>query len=803
MLLYFTEMHKAKPIKLSKPTLCHSMTRRKKRALHAYNRMCTDYEMFLELNLFKLKRVMESDGVQFESRKGIIEDWDSVVADIKDLVEAVDFENKFVKAGNQFTSPECSRIVSDFLEMNLSIIRVRINHFIEEFIDESNERELKEIEGNLNGRLLSNFSGVPIPNSLNNILKNGRKFTPFFSPNPDSDKKTFFTDLCNVLSGLIKGFNGLSIKPETLVKDVTLALTHPDIDEVISKVLEMTLDESTKNEFSTTKDTNIPRVIRLENLKEWIYIVKNEIYGSGLALLESDKNLGFSVLTINQVLKLYRDINKVQGYSQVTISELEYLELVHKLKKDNCPVIPYQLKWMITREMESNFLNTKGNIAILRLLVKSGKIDTPSVESFPKLTARTVKSGVTDPINGVSDILRVVSQNIILGLKRLLKEEYGVSFTVVGSSDAYSQMENVNEQFNLTDAVNLNSDITEMYPNTVFSIVKQATLEAGRLLRIHKDIIDFMINAIFVVMKCNFVRQPTGVYHMDGPDPALSIGDPAAAEISDYTLMISEICMIRALRLAKLSHHLLLYLRFRDDIDAKIGGTLNEKLEVIKIIFAHFPPCYHLKSNISVVGSKFLDIKRVVNLGHKEWLLGLRKRNNSYDITRFSSNTWKAAKWSAMTTYAYRMLRATNSHKDFIHQFKVYKMVLKARGFPDNMFEIRMKAIKRREAIRKRIGKEASIEMKMGRLSLGGKSFLKPITFDEVSENHNRVASFLKKAGIHKKYRKAGFRPTKKVLPIVFTKKNFINGVQKFLGLPLTEFKINKVKTGRNPTTIS
>ena len=787
-------MLKTYPLKLLGPIPNNSMGRRIKRATHAYNNMCSDYEIFLEENLFKLRRVMESDGVQFESKGGEIEDWDSKIADIRDLVGAVDFESRFTWLGDKFTSLECKKIVSDFLDNNLTLIRDRINHYIEDFIDESNEREIGEIESNLNGRLLANFSGALIPDSLNKILKNGRKFTPFFSPNPNLNKKVFFDDLCNVLSGLVRGFNGLSIKPETLVKDVTHALTHPDIDEVISKVLEMTLDESINNNFSTAENTYIPRNTRLENLREWVHIVKNEIYGSGLALLESDKNLGFSVLTIEQVLKLYTDINKVQGYSKVNISEIEYLELVHKLKKINCPVIPSQLKWMITKEMELNFINTEGSIAILRLLVKSGKIDTPSVKSFPKLTARTVKSGVTDPINGVSDILRVVSQHIILGLKRLLKEEYGVSFTVVGSSDAYSQMQNVKEQFNLTDAVNLNSDITEMYPNTVFSIVKQATLEAGRLLRIHKDIIDFMINAIFVVMKCNFVRQPTGVYHMDGPDPALSIGDPAAAEISDYTLMISEISMIRALRVAKLSHHLLLYLRFRDDIDAKIGGTLSEILEIIRIIFAHFPPCYHLKSNISVVGSKFLDIKRVVNLGHKEWLLGLRKRNNSYDITRFHSNTWKAAKWSAMTTYAYRMLRATNSHKDFIHQFRIYKMVLKARGFPNDMFENRVRMIRKREAIRKRIGREASIEEKLNKLSIGSKKFIKPVTYDEASKNHSRVANFLKSAGINKSYRNAGFRPSKKVLPIIFTKKKFINGVQEFLGLPLTDFKINKVK---------
>ena len=788
----------AHPLRLAKPKLNHSMVRREKRAISAYHRMCSDYENFLEANLFKLKRVMDSEGVQFESRHGLIEDWITKTKDIRDLILSVDFESRFIKEGNEFTSIECSKIVKDFLDTNLTLIRERINHFIHKFIEEGNEREIREIENNLKGRLIANFSGVPIPNSLNEILKNGRKFTPFFSPSPNIDKKLFFTDLCNVLDGLVKGFNGLSIKPETLVKDVVRALTHPDIDEVISKVLKMTLEENVNNEFSISYDST--HDIRFENLKAWTRIVKDDIYGSGLALLESDKNLGFSVLKIDQILKLYRDINKIQGYSLVNISEIEYLELVHKLKKEHCPSIPPQLNWMLTREMKDNFYNTRGNIAILRLLVKSGKIDAPSAKSFPKLTARTVKSGVTDPINGISDILRVVSQNIILSLKRLLKEEYGVSFTVVGSSDAYSQMQKVNEQFNLTDAVNLNSDITEMYPNTVFSIVKQATLEAGRLLRIHKDIVDFMINAIFVVMKCNFVRQPTGVYHMDGPDPALSIGDPAAAEISDYTLMISEIHMIKALRLAKLSHHLLLYLRFRDDIDAKIGGTVNEKLEIIRIIFAHFPHCYHLKSNVSVVGSKFLDIKRVVNLGHKEWLLGLRKRNNSYDITRFSSNTWLDAKWSAMTAYIYRMIRATNSYRDYLHQLKVYKMILKARGFPEYTFVKRLKSIKKREAIRKLIGKEAVEEGKKTKLVAGKKKFLKPITYDEASNNNKRLDAFLKNAGVYRRYRKAGFRPSIKILPIIFTKKKFINGVEKYLGITPTVFKINKVKTRKPPT---
>ena len=66
------------------------MTRRERRASVAYTRMCINYEIFLEANLFKLNRVFDSDGVQFESSGGVIEDWETKTRDIKDLVDSID-----------------------------------------------------------------------------------------------------------------------------------------------------------------------------------------------------------------------------------------------------------------------------------------------------------------------------------------------------------------------------------------------------------------------------------------------------------------------------------------------------------------------------------------------------------------------------------------------------------------------------------------------------------------------------------------------------------------------------------------
>ena len=770
------------------------LTRRESRARMAYRRFCDEFEKYMEQNMWRLDKVYDYDGVQFESEGGIIKDWETVRANIRDLTDIIDFEYVFNKKLSLFTGENFIKIANEYHARNLSIIRARLNAYIKKLNKTHNDKELQDINSNLTGRLLANFSGTPVPEALGKIICNGRKFSPFFHRNDKENREQFFEDLCNVLEGLVLDHGKMEIKPKTMIKDIVHALSSPSIDNITSKLLELTLDELENPRFANILNTNdlkqkFPQE-GLQDRKKYKRTVNKEVYEAGLALVETDKNLGFTMLKIEQIMKLYNDINKVQGYTRVDITEEDYLKLVHRLKKENCPVIPQQVKWMINKKMLANFYETRGCIAILRLLAKSGKIDNPCEATFPKLTARTVKAGVNDPINGISDILRSIAQNFILGLKRLMLERYGRVFTVVGTNDAYEQMTRVKEQYNLTDAINLNADITEMYPNTVFSVVRLATIEVGRLLRVHKDIVDFVIGGIFVVMKCNYVRQPTGVFHMDRPDPALSIGDPAAAEISDYTIMAYEINMIQALENAKLSQHLLMYLRFRDDIDAKIGGTQEEKDKVIHLIFSFFPKCYHLKANVSVISSKFLDIKRVVNLEKKEWLTVLRKKNNAYDITRFSSNTWKSAKEAAMNTYVYRMLRNTNSRIDYEHQLKVYKLVLKSRGIPDGYLEHKIKDLKKREKIRKTTGgleKEELIKHKRD------KKFLKPVTFNMANGNDKRIKQFLKQAGVLKFYRSPGNKPSDKVLPIIYTKSKFIKGVQGYLGMPVSNLNTFKL----------
>ena len=159
----------------------------------------------------------------------------------------------------------------------------------------------------------------------------------------------------------------------------------------------------------------------------------------------------------------------------------------------------------------------------------------------------------------------------------------------------------------------------------------------------------------------------------------------------------------------------------------------------------------------------------------------LRKPKNPYDITRSTSNVGPNAKGAAMMCYAYRIIRKTNSQIDQLHQLKTNQIILKKRGYPEEEFVKTLNEVRIKEKERKK----RKITVK----EIDNRRFLPPVTWDEVSQNHMRIRSLLRRSKILRKYRAPSSKPQKKILELVFTKKNSINQLEKYLGRRLTSFK--------------
>ena len=717
--------------------------------------------------------------IDFESNEGCPLDWGKMVKEIEEATESIDTEGYMETQFDRIRNPKIIGWFTNVKEVYQKSIREHQNDIIKDSIIELNKEEKKEINRNIKERIISNFTGEEMPEKLIQLLKNGRKFVPNGLEGAEAKEELFKEELTRILNKIVHGHEKDKINAKTIERDLRRALSNPRIQFEDVQLLEAILEDIEENKKEAGK-AEIGEENNIETTEYQKYFNKLA-QKEGKVILESDKGLGFSLLFIHQVLKLYDNINKIQNLVKIDLDDDGYLEWLTELKKQHCPEIPKQIMNMLDKDKIINFKETKGKIAGLRLLIKSGKIPDPSLHSFKDLTARTIKAGTKDPINGISDVLRVIMQNIIRRLKGYMNERFGKVFTVVGSDDAYKKTSDTEKQGSITETINFQMDVFEMYPNCLFPIVQNAVLIASRILKIEGEVVRFMVGGIFVIMKCNVVTEPTGTYLMGDNDPdkmGLSIGDRVAAEISDMTVIVYEVDMASVLEQEKLSQHLKLYLRFRDDVDARVGGTMEEKMRILWIILTSFPRCFRLKASASHLVSKFLDIKRIARLGHKENLAVLRKNNNAYDITRSHSNTFLAAKRAAMYCYAYRMVRKTNWVLDRKHQLDINLMVLRARGYKDHIFKgILQNArghVKRKEA-------------KIAEGAIDGRRYLPPVTFDKVSRNHCKIIKFIDRLGTFKRYKKPGYRTKTKVLGLVYTKKIFLKRISRYL-----ETKINR-----------
>ena len=723
--------------------------------------------------------ILEGYSIDFNVKDGAITDWSELVENFKKVADIIDIE-KVLKEELAKAKPNIKRTVNNIEKIATEEIRNYQNKIIKKALMEVNKKEIENIKEDMDSRIISNFTDTEIPKELLNLLKNGRKFTPRILINNKQAIDLFKEDMANVLNGILSNYGKKLFHKNSLIKDIVQKLILVKNNE------EQKLLEEVLNEIETLDKAKGSEIIAFENgpinLKIIKKIFKEYIEMENKILIESDKGLGFTLLSMEQITTLFQKINHEQGFILVNMTNEQYLKWISQMKKEYCNTIPIEIKELIEEKDIDEFNNITGHMSILRLLAKSGKIKEPNKNNFDQLTARTIKTGTSDPINRISNIIRIIANKLLIRMRNKMD---GNINTIVGTDDAVEKVKKIGIQKSLMEAVNVQGDVTEMYPNCTFTTVRLSFIRLGNILNIKPRVITFLIGAVRVIMTCNIVLQPQGVYQMGKGNPekmGLSIGDKCAAEVSDLTMIISEFDLATTLKQEKLLMKLIYYVRFRDDLDIKIAGTQEEILKIIFIIMAHLPRCFEIKGKLTFFLSNFLDIKRIAELGSGEKYMLLRKQKNPYDITRSTSNVEPNAKRAAMMCYAYRSTRKTNSQIDTIHQFKANMIILKKRGYKEEEFVKVMEQVKYRENKKKNdnnLKKEKD-----------NRKFLPGIRWDEVSGNHLRILKVLRRSKILRRYRTPALKPMKKILGMVFTKKSSTNQMEKYLGRPATSFKL-------------
>ena len=495
----------------------------------------------------------------------------------------------------------------------------------------------------------------------------------------------------------------------------------------------------------------------------------------GKVIIKSDKNIGYGLYTIEQVIELYQKTNEENGYVKVNITNEEYLKNISKLKAELLPEIPEWIDLKIPLRFKENLKQTEGEIAFMKILPKVHKLQTPSFETFGSLTCRTIKAGNNDPLNAISAVIGKVTKHLVKMVKIYLIRKYGFQPSVEGGDEAFERISSGKWKVEWSRSINAQGDIVNLYPSLDFKYVKIAYEKAFIIVKIDPETCQYIINGLYITMTNNVFRQPCGHFKSGGTTKKQSangfaIGDLSAAAGSNLTLLISEDKILEKLKIENLLKNIHIYLRYMDDLKILLKGEREDMFKALKIISTGYPQILKLKMKVSYFCNNFLDMKthHLPPSGEIQISL-LRKKNNSYDVTRKSSNTTEHIKKSAMYSYCYRMHRRTNSIRDYKHQHRVNSFIFSSRGqskkdFLDVVKEVQKKVKKQERRKSKNIkGTYIGKDKKYG-----GK-----ISYDQETSSHKHIRNLIQRSKLPSHLNLPILVPGVKMEQYIFTKKKF------------------------------
>ena len=711
--------------------------------------------------------------VEFEATEDKIEGWDEVVTKVVNTMEDLDSENLYNKSIENISS---NKVKQEFLKNKSENVKAMEKiqcHFINEEISKNYIVEENEIKKDITKNTIINMTGRNhLKKNVNECLKLGAKFIPYLKMDKDEIKKQVMngvTDILNTTYGENKAKYG-NFKSNSLKPDILYFLGNPELrdedQEFLSKILEG-LDVTIEDCWSCNRTE---KGLKEEKYYKKLFDLKEEV------IIESDKNVGYGLYTLDQVLQLYSKTNQEQGFSKIEITNEEYVKIISKHKIELLPEIPIWIKNKLTQKEIDNFKKNTGEIGFLRILPKMHKIKNPSFEKFSELTCRTIKATNSDPINGIAAIVCKVSKPIVKALIEFIKAEFGFQPSVGGGDEAFYLISNYDVEMVWNKTLNAQGDIVNLYPMLDYPYVKEAYRKALKIVEIEKASCQFIQSALFILMKNNYFRQPDGHYKTGNKDAKIdrngfAIGCLTAAEASNLTLLVHEIEILTKLRNENLLKVIAIYMRFMDDLKIVLKGEKADILKTLSIISKGYPPCLTMKIKVSFFINNFLDMKTyILPPSSRIKIMLLRKKNNVYDITRKYSNTTEQIKYSAMYAYAYRMHRRTNQVKDYKQQKKINLMIFHHRGFDNKEFIGKIKKTKLRI---KMMEKRKQLEKRVENKRYGGK-----ITFDKVSNSHQHILDLVKKSNPPKDLYLPIIVPGKNLKRFIYTKRKFENKIK-------------------------
>ena len=358
------------------------------------------------------------------------------------------------------------------------------------------------------------------------------------------------------------------------------------------------------------------------------------------------------------------------------------------------------------------------------------KLKTINKDNVENLNSRGIKSSMNDPIKLVQKTLDKLYNHMLFFIEREFLRLFGaLSPSVTGVSEAIERIKK-SKTGNWGTSIEMEGDFGDLYSNCNKKLLKSCIIKAGKIAKLERDSVDYIIKLMECSMSHSYFHEPQGIFKtLEG----FSMGDNSAARGSELILRVFELDIYKSIYDRKLNKHVNRYLRFRDDVSIHLTGEPEKMLKIMKIVITGYPKCIQFNVESRLIFGKFLNIKIFNFPGQsKPTTTVLRKASSKYDIIPFNSNISAKYKMMAGLHYFNTNKTHTSSIRELSNQNQIVKTILQEKGFPEN--EIR----KIRKVSKKRPEKQEK------------KKYIGTTVFDNVSKRHVFVKNVFKNSKLDK-----------------------------------------------------
>ena len=461
----------------------------------------------------KCRNILKGNGVSYEANEEQIEGWEDIKKEVSETLDNIDLESVYRENTENLKFEKVIEFFIKNKEENVQTLLKNQIKSIKEEIRILDEKEEEIIKKDIEQNVIINMTKENIESeTIEETLKTGANYIPKVKRNKRELRKMIRQGLAEHLNQSYgeRHFKHKIFQGKNLEQDIITHLGNPNLlDEDCDYLMNLLegMEETVQNNWEDYKPD--------QNSKETDFYT-NIFDLDGKVIIKSDKNIGYGLYSLEQVLELYQKTNEENGYVKVNITNEEYLKNISKLKTELLPEIPEWIDLKIPLRFKENLKQTEGEIAFMKILPKVHKLQTPSFETFGSLTCRTIKAGNNDPLNAISAVIGKVTKHLVKMVKIYLIRKYGFQPSVEGGDEAFERISSGKWKVEWSRSINAQGDIVNLYPSLDFKYVKIAYEKAFIIVKIDPESCQYIINGLYITMTNNVFRQPVGHFKSGG-----------------------------------------------------------------------------------------------------------------------------------------------------------------------------------------------------------------------------------------------------------------------------------------------